>query len=114
MNTNPVFSLPGKNAKTEPYRRMKLTATGVDYCAAEDASIGSSLPGDLNVEQATLQSKSVGIHNAETSAATAIAVGDEIQGAANGMITKLAGGTAIGVATETSSAAGNIIGVVYY
>jgi hypothetical protein len=114
MNTNPVFSLPGANAKTEPFRRMKLAATGADYCGAEDAMIGSSLPGDLNVEQVTLQSKSVGIHDAETSAATAIVSGDKIQGAADGKITKLAAGTAIGEATESSSAAGNIIGVVYY
>jgi len=114
MNTNPVFSLPGKLAKTEPDRRMKLSATGAEYCGAEESSIGTSLPGDLNTEQVTLQSRAVGIHNAETSAATAIAVGDQIQGAADGKITKKASGTAIGVATESSSAAGSVIGVVYY
>lgn len=114
MNTNPVFSLPSSDEALEPFRRVKMTAAGVAYCAAEDASIGTTLAGDLNRDQAAIHSKAVGIHNAETSAAGAIAVGDEIQGSADGKITKLAAGTAIGVALEAVAEAGAVIRVVYY
>lgn len=113
MNTNPVFSV-GSDGELDAFRRVKMTASGVAYAGATDAHIGTTLPGDLNRDQAAVQSKGVGIHVATTSAATAIVAGDELQGAADGKVTKKAAGDAIGVALEGAAAADSEIRVIYY
>lgn len=113
MNTNPVFSI-SSNGELEPFRRVKLGASGVEYAGATDAHIGTTLAGDLNRGQAAVQSKSVGIHNATTSSATAIAAGDEIEGGADGKVKKLSTGTAIGVAVEAVAESDAEVRVIYY
>ncbi len=113
MNCNPVFSVAA-SAVLAPFRRVKMSANGVEYAGAGDAHIGTTLPGDLNREQAAVQSKSVGIHNAVTTDATALVPGDEIEGAADGKITKKDAGAAIGVALEAVAEADAEVRVVYY
>lgn len=58
--------------------------------------------------------RSAGTHNAVYGSATALAAGDQIEGAANGKVTKLNAGTAIGVALEPATADGDQIRVLYY
>ena len=113
MNCNPVFSIAA-SAVLAPFRRVKMGANGVEYAGAADAHIGTTLPGDLNREQAAVQSKAVGIHNATTADATAIAVGDEIEGAADGKVVKKDENPAIGVALEAVAEADAEVRVVYY
>ena len=48
MNTENVISLEAVSASLLSFRRVKMTAAGVDYAAAGDLCIGTVLPGDLN------------------------------------------------------------------
>ena len=112
MNTSTVISLPSIG-RVEPHLRLKVSATGVEPAGAEEASIGTSLPADHNEEDAAIQCKAAGLHYVTTSAATAIAFGDELQGSANGCVTLKTAGTAIMVAAESSAATGNVIRAVY-
>lgn len=113
MNCNPVFSIAA-SAALAPFRRVRMGANGVEYAGAGDAHIGTTLPGDLNREQAAVQGKSVGIHNAITADATAIAPGDEIEGSAEGKVVKKDAGAAIGVALEAVAEADAELRVIYY
>lgn len=115
MNQNNIFSLPAAATDLVPFRRVKMTSTGVNYAGATDAAIGTLLPGDPGDEtQAAIQGSECGLHFATVGSATAIAVGDEIEGAASGKVVKKASGTAIGVATEASTASDDVIRVRYY
>jgi hypothetical protein len=116
MNRNVVFSLPSAVAVTDalpegilPFRRAKVTATGVDYAGAADADIGTTVPGDLNREEAAIHSRGVGLQSLEVSTATAIAVGDQLEGVANGMVKKFSAGTASYIATEACAEVGAVI-----
>lgn len=99
-------------------RRVKLLAAGtIDYAGVGEVAIGT-LFTDID---AAVPSKAVGtvfqhgfgIHWATNDGTTAIAVGDEIESAANGKITKRLSGERIGIALEASSVDGDVIRVIY-
>lgn len=103
MNQHTTISLPWADAEAAAeFRRVKAVAGGVALAGATDPFIGTSGDGDLNVEQADILSKNVGIHYATVGNSTALAQGDEIAGAADGKIVKLV--PAVGVAqVETAT-----------
>lgn len=115
MNSDNVISLPA-HADTPPAVncRVKLAAGGVVNAGAADGFLGTLLPGDLNREQAAILRAGVGIHFATVAeGSAAIGEGAGIQGAADGEVTLLAAGAAIGAAVE-AGVAGDCIRVVYY
>jgi hypothetical protein len=96
------------------HRRMKLLAAGtIDYAGVNDRAIGT-LQTDINADEPSKSRGAVvkfceGIHFGTYGSATALAVGDELQAAANGKITKRTTGVCIGLALETASADGDVI-----
>lgn len=120
MNQHSIFSLPWADPATAvEFRRVKAVAGGVALAGAADKSIGTSLDGDLNVEQANIQGKAIGIHYATVGNDTALATGNEIEGAADGKVVKKTTGTAIGVVVDLNPndgapADGDLVRVVYY
>jgi hypothetical protein len=117
MNHENIISLPAATGVTiPPFRRLKMTATGVDLAGAADRCIGTSVPGDLNRNQVTVL-----LHGrfaeAELGNTTAVVAGDEIAAAANGRVVKRAGeATAVGVAVPGANASqvGDRFDVIYY
>lgn len=120
MNINSVLSLPwAVPANAADMVRVKMIAGGVELAGATDSFIGTSLQGDLNVEQASVHVRTFGIHYATVGNATALAPGDAIEGFANGRVVKRTAGTIIGVVADLSpndgaAAAGDVVRVIYY
>lgn len=114
MNTQPVFSVPASATDLVPFRRMKMTATGAAYAGAADIAIGTLLPGDPGHEsQAAIQDLFTGLHFATIGNATAVAVGDALEAAANGKLVKKTTGDTVAFALEAASAADDVIRVKY-
>lgn len=115
QNTSPVFSLPASATDLEPYRRAKVTSTGAAYAGSGESAVGTLLPGDPGDDlYSAVQDLTFGVHFATMGSNTDIAVGDEVQAAADGKIVKLSAGPAVGVALEAGSDDGDIIRVKYY
>jgi hypothetical protein len=115
QNTSPVFSVPASATDLVPFRRAKVTATGAAYAGADEAAVGTLLPGDPGDDlYSAIQDLTFGVHFAVMGSDTNIAVGDEIEAAADGKIVKLAAGPAIGVALEAGTDEDDMIRVKYY
>jgi hypothetical protein len=106
MNSENVISLEAVSANLLPYRRVKMTAAGVDYAGAGDLCIGHILPGDLNREYPTIQLTGRYVE-AELGNATDIVRGDLLEAAANGTLVKQVSGTVAGVAVSGATEAGD-------
>ena len=115
MQSSNALSFTAKDSTAfVAHRRMKLLAAGtIDYAGDTDRAIGT-LQTDID---ATVTSKSrgavvkfcEGIHYGTYGSATALAVADELEAAANGKITKRTTGVCIGLALETAAADGDVI-----
>lgn len=115
QNTSPVFSVPASATDLAPYRLVKLGATGAAYAAPGDSPVGTLLPGDPGDElYSAIHGLEFGVHFATMGSNTDIAVGDEVQLAADGKVVKLASGPALGVALEAGSDTDDVIRVRYY
>jgi hypothetical protein len=115
QNTSPVFSVPASAADLAPYRRAKITATGAAYAGSGEAAVGTLLPGDPgDEEQSAVQDLTFGVHFATMGSNTDIAIGDEVEAAADGKIVKLSAGPAVGVALEAGVDENDVIRVKYY
>lgn len=118
MNNNNIISLPA-NAALAAYTNVKLLATGkVDVAGAADKAIGSVLQ---DCDPATGRSiaditlfNGAGIMYQTVGNATAIAVADEVEQLAGGLIGKYVAGTKVGVALQPATSAGSIIRVITY
>lgn len=95
-------------------RRVALNSSGkIDYAGAADRAIGTLLTDiDASIVAhrvgAVLQF-ATGIHWGTYASSTALAVGDELQAAANGKIDKRTTGACVGIAVETAAADGDVI-----
>lgn len=117
QNTSPILSIPAAEVDTPTFRRIKMTADGGALAGVGDVSVGTSISGYNDPGGDTslaIQPPEFGIHFATMGSDTDIAVGDEIEAAADGKIVKLATGPAIGVALEAGSDTGDVIRVKYY
>lgn len=112
MNVENVISLKAVG-DILPFRALKMTANGVDYAGAADKVIGWSLPGDLNRNYPSVQLHGRFIE-ATCGSATAIAVGDEIEQAANGKYIKKNAGTSVGVAITAGGNDGERFDAIMY
>lgn len=114
MQTNNEVSLKAASgASIAPFTLVAMTADGVAPCGAEDRAIGYVLPGDLNREYPTIHL--FGFYAELIQSATeSIAVGDEVECAADGKIAKLTTGEPLGVAVEAGSTADGRVDVVVY
>lgn len=113
MNPHNEASLEAVSEDLLPFRTVKMTVDGVDYCGPYDRAIGTILPGDLNRGFPTIQLFG-SLIEAEIGNATAVARGDELEQAADGKFVKKTTGNAVAVACEAASAAGDRIDAVYY
>lgn len=101
------------------HRRCGINSDGeLVYASATSTAIGTlmqDVDGDLpSRNRGSLLRPGTASSFATYGSATALAVGDEVQAAANGKIDKLSTGKAIGVALESAAADGDIIRVCYY
>lgn len=114
MNTEVVISLPVSATDLEPYRRVVYGASGLAYAGATDSAIGTLLPADPGGDQAgAVHNRNVGLHFATIGNDTNIAVGDELQGAADGKLVKRTTGPLEAIACEACTDEDDIIRVVY-
>lgn len=114
MNTAPVISLPTASDDLVPYRLVKMTAGGVAYNGAGDTPLGTLLPGDPGGQtQAALQTLDNGIHFATIGNGTDIAVGDQLQAAADGKVVKRTTGPLLAIALEAGAELDDVIRVRY-
>lgn len=100
------------------YRRVKFNSTGtIEYAGAADIAIGtllSDIDADVPARSAgAVQRFAAGLHYATYDGASSLSVGDELQAAASGKVTKRTTGKRIGIAKESASADGDIIRVIY-
>jgi hypothetical protein len=118
MNDSFTPSYTASSGAMAAYRRVKLGSDGkITYAGIGEICIGSLL-SDIDSavparDTAGVLRPAVGLSYAVYDGATALAVGDEIEAAANGKITKRVTGRSIGVAKESASADGDTIRVVY-
>lgn len=114
MNVNPVFSVPASATDLKPFRRVKITSSGAAYAGADDAAVGTLLPGDPgNADHAAVQDLTLGLHFATIGNGTDVAVGDLLQPAADGKLVKQTTGKAVAVALEACTDADDQIRVKY-
>lgn len=119
MNDTNTLSFPCKTSGAlSAYRRVKLTSSRtLDYAGATDNAIGTLL-SDIDDSIPARSTGAVlkfafGMHYAVYDGASALSVGDEIQAAASGKVTKRTTGRRIGIAAESASADGDTIRVIY-
>lgn len=118
MNDSLTPSYTASSGALSAYRRVKLHTDGkILYAGIGDICIGTLL---CDIDSAVpardtggVMRPAVGLSYAVYDGATALAVGDEIEAAASGKITKRVTGRSIGVAKETASADGDTIRVIY-
>jgi hypothetical protein len=112
MNTNPILSFPTSATTLVGYRRVKLDGNGeLVYAGIGDGAIGTLQPLDLDRNTGAVQTLENGLHFATIGNATAVAVGDELQEAADGKLVKKTTGAAVSVALQTAAADGDVIRV---
>ena len=108
------LSFPAATGAFTANRRMKVTSSGtLDYADAGDRAMGTLLT-DIDSTITSRRTGAIlqfatGIHNGTYASATALAVGDELQAADDGKITKRTTGPCVGIAVETASADGDLI-----
>lgn len=118
MNDSFTPSYTASSGAMAAYRRVKLHADGkILYAGIGDNCIGSLLC-DIDAavparDTSGVLRPAVGLCYAVYDGATGLAVGDEIEAAADGKITKRVTGRSIGVAKEAASADGDTIRVIY-
>jgi hypothetical protein len=113
MNYNNVVSLPAAvNLGGQEHTAVKLTATGVDIAGAADRVIGTVIRGAAAGSAVDVFLKSEGFRFVRIGNATAIAVGDELEQAANGQFVKKTTGTAAALAIEAAPASSNGGGMI--
>jgi hypothetical protein len=118
MNDSFTPSYTASSGAMVAYRRVKLGSDGkIAYAGPADVAIGALLADiDSTIparDTAGVLRPAVGSCYAVYDGAQTLAVGDEIEAAANGKITKRVAGRRIGIALETASADGDTIRVVY-
>lgn len=112
------LSFASNSGALAAYRRVKLNSSGkLEYAGASDIALGT-LQTDIDTAEPSktfgaVMQHAFGIHYATYGSATALAVGDEIEAAASGKVTKRVTGARAGIALETAAADGDIIRVVY-
>lgn len=113
MNTENVISLEAAIDEVLPFKNLTMTSDGVNYAGAGDRIIGTSLPNDLNRNQASVQ---VFGHyaDAELGNDTAVVRGDELEQAADGRLVKKTTGNACAVACEPATATGDGFHVIFF
>jgi hypothetical protein len=114
MNQSNIISLPVSAANLEPFRRMTFGPTGLAYAGASDPSIGTFLPADPGMDTTgAIQPRGIGIHFAVIGNSTDIAVGDELQAAADGKLVKKTTGFTEALALEACTDEDDQIRVIY-
>lgn len=96
MNNENVVSLKAV-ADLLPFRRVKMTALGVDYADAGDLAIGATLPGDLNRGYPTILLFGRYVE-AVLGNGTDVVQGDRLDAAADGKYVKHTSGIVVAVA----------------
>jgi hypothetical protein len=112
MNTNNVVPFEAV-AELLPYRRVSMTAAGLDYATAATRCVGITLPGDLNRNYPSVQLLGI-LAEAVLGNATDVVRGDALEGAADGKLVKKAAGVAIAVAVTGATEAGDRFEAIYY
>jgi len=104
MNTENVISLEAVSDTLLPFRRVKMTALGIDYAGVGDTCIGVILPGDLNRLYPTVQLAGIYVE-AVLGNGTDVVRGDDLEALAGGKLVKQVAGAIVAVAvtgaTET-------------
>ena len=104
MNTENVISLEAVSDALLPFRRVKMTAAGIDYAGVGDTCIGVILPGDLNRLYPTVQLAGIYVE-AVLGNGTDVVRGDDLEALAGGKLVKQVAGAIVAVAvtgaTET-------------
>lgn len=115
QNSSPIFSFPASATDLEPFRRVKLGSTGAAYAGVQDVAVGTLLAGDPGDDAiSAIQGLDFGIHFATIANGTDVAIGDELQAAADGKLAKLTTGPAVAVALEACTDENDVIRVRYY
>jgi hypothetical protein len=115
QNSSPIFSVPASADDLVPFRRVKIGSTGAAYAGVLDRAAGTLLPGDPGDDTVSaVQGLEFGIHFATIGNGTDIAVGDELQAAADGKLVKRTTGPAVAVALEACTEEDDQIRVRYY
>ncbi len=115
MNLNALLSFPTSATTLVGYRRVKLDATGeLVYAGIGDGSIGTLQPLDLDRNVGAVQTQDNGLHYATIGNGTDIAIGDELEEAADGKLVKKVAGAAVAVALQACGDADDIIRVRYF
>jgi hypothetical protein len=96
MNVENVISLLAVS-ELLPFRRVKMTAAGLDYCGVGETCVGITLPGDLNRITPTIQLMGRFVE-AVAGNGTDIVAGDDLDAAADGKLVKHVAGAIVGVA----------------
>ncbi len=115
MNYNNVISLPAAANSLlagKEHVAVKLTATGVDIAGATDRVIGTLVRGAAAGSAVDVFLKSEGTRFVRIGNATAIAVGDELEQAADGQFVKKTSGTPAALAIEAAPANSNGGGMI--
>lgn len=106
MNSENVISLEAAQPELLPFRRVKVTASGIDYAAGADICIGHTLPGDLNRRYPSVQLRATFVE-AELGSGTDVARGDTLAVGTDGRYIKWTTGTVVGVAWGAATEIGD-------
>jgi hypothetical protein len=113
MNYNSVISgLAASDLSGKEHVSVKLTSTGFDVAGASDRSVGTLIRGAVTGYAVDVFLKANGLRFVQVGNATAIAIGDELEAAANGTFVKKTSGTAVALAFEAAPASSNNGGMI--
>jgi predicted RecA/RadA family phage recombinase len=108
MNTGHVVSaVAAEDLSGKEFALVKLTSTGVAVAGASDKIIGTVIRGAAAGHAVAVFLVKNGLQFVTVGNNTAIAVGEELEQAANGTVVKKTTGTAVGVAWEAAPANAN-------
>lgn len=115
MNLNALIPFPTSAPTLAGYRRVKLNSSGeLVYAGIGDGWIGTLQPLDLDRSVGSVQTADNGLHFATIGNGTDVAVGDELQEAADGKLVKKTTGVAVAVALQPCADEDDVIRVRYY
>lgn len=114
MIDNHTFNHVAASGALSAYRRVTINSDGKIAYTGAGARADGTLQTDIDADVPSkavgaVKQLSYGVHWGTYGSATALAVGDELEQAANGKITKRVAGVCIGKALESASADGDII-----
>jgi hypothetical protein len=113
MNFNNVVSLPAAaDLRGKEHTAVRLTATGVNIAGASDRVIGTVIRGANTGDAADVFLKAEGLRYVRVGNATAIAIADELEQAANGEYVKKTTGATAALALEAAPANSNGGGMI--